>query len=181
MKQQKDHAALPDKTLPQTELDESAGLADADFGLRETQAIDFDQFASYGLPLIVDYCADTCIPCNEMALFLAMLAGILTSVTPCLLSGIPLIIGYVGGVGGKSTKRAFAYSAVFSLGTAVTFVALGIMAASAGKLMGIQEEIIMGLFGFGKKKEEEKKAPACCGEPVDSICCTSWDSEEDGI
>ena len=67
VKQQKEHAALPDKTLPQTDLEESVGLADADFGLRETQAIDFDQFASYGLPLIVDYGADTCIPCKEMA------------------------------------------------------------------------------------------------------------------
>jgi thioredoxin 1 len=67
VKQQKEHATLQDKTLPQTELEESVGLADADFGLRETQAIDFDQFASYGLPLIVDYGADTCIPCKEMA------------------------------------------------------------------------------------------------------------------
>ena len=76
-----------------------------------------------------------------LAPFLAMLAGILTSVTPCSLSGIPLIIGYVGGVGEKSTKRAFAYSAVFSAGTAVTFVALGIIATSAGKLMGTSSTI----------------------------------------
>ena len=46
---------------------------------------------------------------------LALLAGILTSVTPCSLSSVPLIIGYVGGVGEKNTKKAFAYSAVFSL------------------------------------------------------------------
>lgn len=36
----------------------------------------------------------------------------------------------------KNTKRAFAYSAVFSLGTAITFIALGIIATSAGKLLG---------------------------------------------
>lgn len=41
----------------------------------------------------------------------------------------------------------------------------------------------MGLFGFGKKKEAEKAAPACCpekqaaeagvccGAPVDGVCC----------
>ena len=69
---------------------------------------------------------------------LALLAGILTSVTPCSLSSVPLIIGYVGGVG---EKKAFAYSAVFSLGTAVTFVALGIIATSAGKLMGTSSPI----------------------------------------
>lgn len=67
---------------------------------------------------------------------LALIAGILTSFTPCSLSSVPLIIGYVGGTGEKTTKRAFAYSAVFSLGTAITFIILGIIATSAGKLLG---------------------------------------------
>lgn len=71
-----------------------------------------------------------------LAPLLALFAGVLTSITPCALSSIPLIIGYVGGVGEKNPKKAFAYSAVFSVGTAVTFVALGIIATSAGKLMG---------------------------------------------
>ncbi len=72
---------------------------------------------------------------------LALLAGVLTSVTPCSLSSVPLIVGYVGGVGEKNTKKAFAYSAVFSLGTAVTFVTLGIIATSAGKLMGTSSPV----------------------------------------
>ena len=76
-----------------------------------------------------------------LAPLLALLAGVLTSVTPCALSSIPLIIGYVGGVGEKNTKKAFAYSAVFSVGTAVTFVALGIIATSAGKLMGTSSPV----------------------------------------
>ena len=76
-----------------------------------------------------------------LAPMLALLAGVLTSVTPCALSSIPLIIGYVGGVGEKNTKKAFAYSAVFSVGTAVTFVALGIIATSAGKLMGTSSPV----------------------------------------
>lgn len=76
-----------------------------------------------------------------LAPLLALLAGVLTSVTPCALSSIPLIIGYVGGVGEKNTKKAFAYSAVFSGGTAVTFVALGIIATSAGKLMGTSSPV----------------------------------------
>lgn len=84
-----------------------------------------------------------------IAPFLALLAGVLTSVTPCSLSSVPLIIGYVGGVGEKNTKKAFAYSAVFSLGTAVTFVTLGIIATSAGKLMGTSSAlwyIILGVL-----------------------------------
>ena len=72
---------------------------------------------------------------------LALLAGVLTSVTPCSLSSVPLIIGYVGGVGEKDTKKAFAYSAVFSIGTAITFVALGIIATSLGKLMGTSSPV----------------------------------------
>ena len=76
-----------------------------------------------------------------LAPLLALLAGILTSVTPCSLSSVPLIIGYVGGIGETNTKKAFAYSATFSVGTAITFVALGIIATSAGKLMGTSSPI----------------------------------------
>lgn len=76
-----------------------------------------------------------------LAPLLALLAGILTSITPCSLSSIPLVIGYVGGVQAKSTKRAFLYSAVFSLGTALTFVTMGVIATSAGKLMGNSSSI----------------------------------------
>ena len=72
---------------------------------------------------------------------LALLAGILTSVTPCSLSSVPLIIGYVGGIGEKNTKKAFAYIAVFSIGTAITFVTLGMIATSLGKLMGTSSPV----------------------------------------
>lgn len=70
-----------------------------------------------------------------LAPLLAFVAGVLTSVTPCSLSNIPLIVGYVGGIGEKNTKKAFAYSLVFSLGTAVTFITLGIVASSLSILM----------------------------------------------
>lgn len=76
-----------------------------------------------------------------LAPVLALVAGILTSVTPCSLSNIPLIIGYVGGVGEKNTKKALSYSIVFSFGTAVTFIVLGIVATSVGKLMGTSSTI----------------------------------------
>lgn len=76
-----------------------------------------------------------------IAPLLALLAGVLTSFTPCSLSNIPLIIGYVGGVGEKNTKKAFRYSVIFALGTAVTFITLGLIATSAGKLMGNSSQI----------------------------------------
>ena len=67
---------------------------------------------------------------------LALLAGILTSFTPCSLSSIPLVISYVGGVGRRDTKRAFWLSVTFAAGAAVTFTALGVIASLAGKLIG---------------------------------------------
>ncbi len=76
-----------------------------------------------------------------LAPILALIAGILTSITPCSLSSVPLIIGYVGGVGERSTKKGFLYSAVFSLGTALTFVMMGIIATSAGMLMGTSSPV----------------------------------------
>ena len=67
-----------------------------------------------------------------LAPFLALLAGLLTSLTPCSLSSIPLVIGYVGGIGEKSVKKAFFYSVTFAGGMAVTFIILGVAAASMG-------------------------------------------------
>lgn len=71
-----------------------------------------------------------------LAPLLALLAGILTSFTPCSLSSIPLVIGYVGGTGQKDTKRAFRLSLTFAAGAAVTFTVLGVIASIAGRLMG---------------------------------------------
>lgn len=67
----------------------------------------------------------------------ALVAGVLTSVTPCALSSIPLVIGYVGGTGNRDTKRAFRLSLTFAAGMAITFTVLGTVAALAGKLMGV--------------------------------------------
>lgn len=71
-----------------------------------------------------------------LAPLLALLAGVLTSVTPCALSTVPLVIGYVGGVGDNNPKKAFKLSLTFSLGMAVTFTVLGTIASLLGKLMG---------------------------------------------
>lgn len=70
-----------------------------------------------------------------LAPLLALLAGVLTSFTPCSLSSIPLVIGYVGGYAGDDVKKAVRYSLVFCLGTAITFTALGTIASLMGKLV----------------------------------------------
>lgn len=70
-----------------------------------------------------------------LAPVLALLAGVLTSFTPCSLSSIPLVIGYVGGTG-TEPKKAFRLSLVFAAGSAVTFTILGTLASLAGRLVG---------------------------------------------
>ena len=69
-----------------------------------------------------------------LALLTAFLAGIVSSFSPCVLSAIPLIVGYVGGYGGKNKKLAYKYSLIFCLGIVITFVILGIVSALLGKL-----------------------------------------------
>ncbi len=84
-----------------------------------------------------------------IAPFLALIAGILASFTPCSLSSIPLVIGYVGGTGQKDTKKAFKISMFFALGSAITFTVLGVTASLAGKLIGTSSKwwyIVLGVI-----------------------------------
>ncbi len=84
-----------------------------------------------------------------LAPILALLAGVLSSFTPCALSSVPLIVGYVGGTGGKDTKRAFRLSLTFAVGSAITFTTLGVIATMAGSLIGTQATwwyVILGLL-----------------------------------
>lgn len=84
-----------------------------------------------------------------LAPLLALLAGVLTAFTPCSLSSVPLVIGYVGGYAGNDTKKAFRYSLVFCAGMAVTFTVLGTLASLLGRLMqfgGTWWYIILGIL-----------------------------------
>ena len=64
----------------------------------------------------------------------AFLAGVITSLTPCSLSQIPLVLGYVGKE--ASPGKAFRLSLVYAAGSAVTFTAFGIAASLLGTLLG---------------------------------------------
>src|SRR4028119_2390829 len=63
-------------------------------------------------------------------------AGLLTSLTPCMLSMLPITIGYIGGYETKSRLQAAIASTWFSLGLATTLAVLGILAASLGRVYG---------------------------------------------
>jgi cytochrome c-type biogenesis protein len=73
-----------------------------------------------------------------LALVAAFVGGMLTASNPCVLAMIPLMMSFVAGRKEEkpSVLRAFLYSLVFVLGLAVTFTALGMIAALAGKMYG---------------------------------------------
>jgi cytochrome c-type biogenesis protein len=74
---------------------------------------------------------------SGMALLAAVVWGILSIVlSPCHISSIPLIVGFVNGQGHVSARRAFALSSLFALGILATIAGIGIVTASAGRLMG---------------------------------------------
>ncbi len=72
-----------------------------------------------------------------LAIFAAFLWGILSILlSPCHLSSIPLIIGFIDKQGRVPVKRAFWLSGVFAAGILATIAAIGIITASLGRLMG---------------------------------------------
>ncbi|HXN54914.1 MAG TPA: cytochrome c biogenesis protein CcdA [Myxococcales bacterium] len=64
------------------------------------------------------------------------LAGVLTSLTPCVYPLIPITVGVFGARQAGSKARAAGLSATYVAGIAVTFSALGLFAALSGKAFG---------------------------------------------
>jgi cytochrome c-type biogenesis protein len=67
---------------------------------------------------------------------LVFLGGVVTSIGPCNVAMIPLIIGYLGGSVDLSRRRSFALSLTFATGLALTFTVLGVVASLVGGLIG---------------------------------------------
>lgn len=64
------------------------------------------------------------------------LAGLLTSLTPCMLSMLPITIGYIGGYEAENRLQAATQSTWFALGLATTLAGLGVLAAGLGQIYG---------------------------------------------
>ena len=73
---------------------------------------------------------------SALAFALVFLGGILTSLGPCNVAMIPLVVGYVGGARDLPRARAFTLSLAFTVGLALTFMLLGVAAALIGGLIG---------------------------------------------
>ncbi len=76
-----------------------------------------------------------------LALGLVFIGGLITSISPCILSMVPLLVSYIGGYGDGSRSRGFFLSLSFVAGLALTFAVLGFIAASFGRVFGEISEV----------------------------------------
>ena len=81
-------------------------------------------------------------------LILVFLGGVLTSLSPCILSMLPVMLGYIGGLEKPTKTKGFITSAFFVLGLAVTFSILGVVAALLGKAFGQIGPAWLYIIGF---------------------------------
>jgi len=65
------------------------------------------------------------------------LAGVISSASPCVLSTIPLVVGFVGGYSDGDRWKAFRYSLMFIVGLSLTFTAFGAAAGLLGTVFGV--------------------------------------------
>jgi len=70
--------------------------------------------------------------------------------SPCHLSSIPLIVGFISSQGKISIGRTFNISLVFAVGILLTIAAIGVITASLGRLMGdvgsVGNYLVAGIF-----------------------------------
>ncbi|MCJ7714739.1 cytochrome c biogenesis protein CcdA [Candidatus Bathyarchaeota archaeon] len=70
--------------------------------------------------------------------------------SPCHLSSIPLVIGFISSQGKISLSRTFYISLIFSVGLLITIAAIGVITASLGRLMGdvgnVGNYLVAGIF-----------------------------------
>lgn len=74
-------------------------------------------------------------PSSIYALFgISFLGGLIASVSPCSLSMLPLIVGYVGGYSDEKPTKILVQMLFFVLGASIVFSIIGIICALTGKI-----------------------------------------------
>ncbi len=85
---------------------------------------------------------------NTSILFLyaiSFMGGLIASISPCSLSMLPIIIGYIGGYSDAKPSQTLLQMILFVFGTAVVFSIIGIICAITGKVFG---SFASGYFGL---------------------------------
>ena len=73
---------------------------------------------------------------NNWIFALVFLGGIITSISPCTLGLLPVIVGYVGGYSENTSKKTILQILFFVVGLSLTLTILGIIGAIAGRAYG---------------------------------------------
>ncbi len=73
---------------------------------------------------------------SALTLLIVFIGGIITSISPCILSMVPILVGYIGGYDHSAKSRGFFLSLLFVVGLSLTFSFLGFLAASFGRVFG---------------------------------------------
>ncbi len=75
---------------------------------------------------------------NQTSIFILLgvsfIGGLISSISPCSLSMLPLIIGYVGGYGEQKPLKTLIQMIFFVLGASIVFSVIGIFCALTGKI-----------------------------------------------
>lgn len=91
--------------------------------------------------LITNYLSNSLQGYTTLAILLVFVGGIITSIGPCNISMIPLLMAYVGG-SNSHRGRSFWLSLFFTLGTSTTFALLGIAVSLVGGLFGASRSLL---------------------------------------
>lgn len=86
--------------------------------------------------LVTGYLSQMLQSYSVLAILLVFAGGIITSLGPCNISMIPLLMAYVSGTSNVNKVRSFWLSLSFTLGTSTTFALLGVIAAIIGGVFG---------------------------------------------
>ena len=99
------------------------------------------------MDLYLEYLATLIENSTWLTPLIAFFAGILTSISPCALSSMPLTIAYISGTS-NDTKKAFKFSSVIALGMAITFSIMGVIATILGQVVGKGSSIWFIIIGI---------------------------------
>ncbi len=78
-----------------------------------------------------------------LAVLLVFFGGIVTSIGPCNISMIPVLMAYVGGTSDVCKARSFWLSLAFTLGTSTTFALLGVTVSIIGGIFGTSKSLMI--------------------------------------